>query len=188
MVDTPVSTTKRKWQMKRRMPITLPGSRMSRAALAVLIGVAVISMSELPGLKAQGNSAVALSNGGEGWEASAAIDGAGNSVAVWMQRSRTPFIVDEIWSRGHPANGQWGEKSVLSGTLQNSRGIPGGSCGVVWSGDCRLEQHRRNLDGRPLPRRHLESVTVDRAGAIPHPPRLRDELAGRRRTALGKRG
>jgi hypothetical protein len=139
MVDTPVSTTKRKWQMKRRMPITLPGSRMSRAALAVLIGVAVISMSDLPGLKAQGNSAVALSNGGEGWEASAAIDGAGNSVAVWIQRSRNPSIVDQIWSRGQPANGQWGEKSVLSGNLQTVEAFPAvhaassGAATVVWS-------------------------------------------------------
>ncbi len=58
---------------------------MSRAALAVLIGIAVISMSDLPGLKAQGNSGVALSNGGAGLPALAAVAERDGRIALGLQ-------------------------------------------------------------------------------------------------------
>jgi hypothetical protein len=79
---------------------------MSRAALAVLIGIAVISMSDLPGLKAQGNSGVALSNGGEGWEASAAIGSTvdnswGNAVNVSAGDSWPSVPVFALGTGGH---------------------------------------------------------------------------------------
>jgi hypothetical protein len=83
-------------------------------------------------------STVAISAGGEGWEAAAAIDGAGNSVAVWLQRTISPPI-DRIWSRSRPANGQWSAPSTLSGALQTVEALPAvrmttnGAATAVWS-------------------------------------------------------
>jgi hypothetical protein len=46
-----------------------------------------------------------LSTGGQGWEAAGAIDGNGNSVAAWIERTTSP---DQIWSRSKPSGGNWG--------------------------------------------------------------------------------
>src|SRR5438874_7054440 len=60
--------------------------------------------------------AVALSTGGEGWESAAAIDAAGNSVAVWDERTTSPFVQDRIWARSRRANGSWGARTIVSPT------------------------------------------------------------------------
>ena len=47
---------------------------------------------------------VVLSTGGQGWEAAAAIDENGNSVALWDERT----TLDQLWSRSKPSAGNWG--------------------------------------------------------------------------------
>jgi hypothetical protein len=53
---------------------------------------------------------VALSTGGQGWEAAAAIDGNGNSLALWDERTSQ----DHIWSRSKPSAGNWGRVTQVS--------------------------------------------------------------------------
>ncbi len=57
---------------------------------------------------------VALSSGGEGWEASAGIDAAGNSVAVWVERTTKGLVQDRVWSKTRPNGGTWSAKTVVS--------------------------------------------------------------------------
>src|SRR4051812_3512718 len=45
--------------------------------------------------------AVAISKGGEGWEAAAGVDAAGESVAVWIERTTRGFLKDHIWTKSH---------------------------------------------------------------------------------------
>lgn len=52
---------------------------------------------------------VAISTGGQGWEASAAIDGNSNSVAVWLD----PTTAEQIKSSSEPAGGNWGTPTVV---------------------------------------------------------------------------
>jgi hypothetical protein len=84
-------------------------------------------------------SAIALSTGGQGWQAAAAIDAVGKSVAVWMQR--TSSSGDQMWAKGRPANGPWGATSVLSNSLQTAYPYPtvrtttAGAATAVWSDD-----------------------------------------------------
>ena len=58
-----------------------------------------------------------LSTGGEGWMSGAAIDGAGNSLVVWDQRSTSGIVVDKIWSKSRVAGSGWAGKAILSGPL-----------------------------------------------------------------------
>lgn len=52
---------------------------------------------------------VAVSAGGQGWEASGAIDGNANSVAVWLD----PTSQEQIKSSSEPAGGNWGAATVV---------------------------------------------------------------------------
>jgi hypothetical protein len=80
-----------------------------------------------------------ISRGGDGWEASVAIDGAGNSVAVWDERTIHAFITNKIWTKSHPLGGPWSAKTVLSGSLQTTYVFPkvltsvDGKAAAVWS-------------------------------------------------------
>lgn len=80
-------------------------------------------------------SPVALSTGGQGWEASAAIDGNGNSVALWDERTN----IDQLWSRSEPAGGNWGPTTSVSPALQTTYVFPvvrtnhSGFATAVWS-------------------------------------------------------
>lgn len=56
----------------------------------------------------------ALSTGGEGWESTVAIDAAGNTVAVWDQRSTKGFVTDRVWGRTRAATGTWSATTVVS--------------------------------------------------------------------------
>jgi len=58
--------------------------------------------------------AVILSNGGDGWESSAAIDGAGNSVAIWDERTTKGLVTDRIWGRVRPDSGAWLPHTIIS--------------------------------------------------------------------------
>ena len=55
-----------------------------------------------------------LSTGGQGWEAAAAIDADGNSLALWDERTTQ----DQLWSRSRPSNGSWGPVTEFNPALQ----------------------------------------------------------------------
>ena len=63
---------------------------------------------------------VALSTGGQGWEAAAAMDANGNVVALWDERTSQ----DQLWSRAKPAAGNWGRASQVSPALQTTLVFP----------------------------------------------------------------
>ena len=67
-------------------------------AKAQLVCIAVTALMLIAPMSAQTGAwtaPVVLSTGGQGWEAAAAIDGNGNSVALWDERTTQ----DQIWSR-----------------------------------------------------------------------------------------
>src|ERR1022692_2261814 len=80
---------------------------------------------------------VVLSTGGQGWEAAAAIDGSGNSVALWDERT----TLDQLWSRSKPSAGNWGSVTEVSPALQTVSVLPvvrinaTGFATAVWSDD-----------------------------------------------------
>jgi hypothetical protein len=59
-------------------------------------------------------SAVALSTGGEGWEASADVDAAGRASAVWLERTTRGLTVDRVWTADGMPDGSWTPGSRLS--------------------------------------------------------------------------
>jgi hypothetical protein len=78
---------------------------------------------------------VALSTGGQGWEAAAAMDGNGNSLALWDERTTQ----DQIWSRSKPSAGSWGPVTQVSPALETTYVFPvlristAGFATAVWS-------------------------------------------------------
>jgi hypothetical protein len=76
-----------------------------------------------------------LSTGGQGWEAAAAIDGDGNSVALWDERTTQ----DQLWSRSKASGGNWGFATQVSPALQTTSVFPAvritaaGFATAVWS-------------------------------------------------------
>ena len=80
-------------------------------------------------------SPAVLSTGGQGWEAAAAIDGSGNSVALWDERTTQ----DQLWSRSRPSAGSWGAVTKVSPALQTTSVFPAvrissaGFATAVWS-------------------------------------------------------
>jgi hypothetical protein len=66
-------------------------------------------------------SPVALSTGGQGWEAAAAIDADGNSLAVWDERTTQ----DQLWSRAKARGANWGTATThVSPALQTTSVFP----------------------------------------------------------------
>lgn len=80
-------------------------------------------------------SPAVLSTGGQGWQAAAAIDGTGNSVAVWDEITS----LSGFWSRSKPSGGNWGAVTELSPALEANSIYPavrtsaGGFATAVWS-------------------------------------------------------
>ena len=78
---------------------------------------------------------VVLSTGGQGWEAAAAIDGDGNSIALWDERTTQ----DQLWSVSKPNGGNWGSVTQVSPALQTTSVLPAvrittaGLATAVWS-------------------------------------------------------
>lgn len=62
---------------------------------------------------------VALSTGGQGWEAAAAIAGNGTSVAIWDERTSQ----DHIWSRSKANAGNWGPVTQVSPALETNTAV-----------------------------------------------------------------
>jgi hypothetical protein len=78
---------------------------------------------------------VVLSTGGQGWEAAAAIDGDGNSLALWDERTTQ----DQLWSRSRASGANWGLVTEVSPALQTTSVFPavrittGGFATAVWT-------------------------------------------------------
>jgi hypothetical protein len=78
---------------------------------------------------------VVLSTGGQGWEAAAAIDGDGNSLALWDERTTQ----DQLWSRSRAVGANWGSVTEVSPALQTTSVFPAvrittaGSATAVWT-------------------------------------------------------
>jgi hypothetical protein len=78
---------------------------------------------------------VALSTGGQGFEAAVAIDENGNSVALWDEIT----TLDQLWSRSKPRGGSWGSVTEVSPALQTNSPLPvvrisaAGFATAVWS-------------------------------------------------------
>ena len=78
---------------------------------------------------------VVLSTGGQGWEAAAAIDGDGNSLALWDERTTQ----DQLWSVSKASGDNWGSVTKVSPPLQTTSVFPAvrittaGFATAVWS-------------------------------------------------------
>src|ERR1700733_14438773 len=76
-----------------------------------------------------------LSTGGQGWQAAAAIDGTGNSVAVWDEITN----LAQLWSRSRPSGGTWGAVTEVSPAIEATSIYPAvrisatGFATAVWS-------------------------------------------------------
>ena len=103
--------------------------------VCILVCVAVTLIAPMSAQTGAWTSPVVLSTGGQGWEAAAAIDGSGNSVALWDERTTQ----DQLWSRSRPSAGNWGPVTVVSPALQTTSVFPAvrisrtGFATAVWS-------------------------------------------------------
>src|ERR1700690_1162123 len=97
-----------------------------------------VAATLLPPVSAQSGAwtpPIALSTGGQGWEATAAIDQDGNSVALWDERTTQ----DQLWSRSKPSNGSWGPVAEFTPAPQTVSVFPAirisaaGFATAVWS-------------------------------------------------------
>ena len=110
-------------------------TRISAKARLVCIAATVVTL--IAPMSAQGTwtSPAVLSTGGQGWEAAAAIDGNGNSVALWDERTTQ----DQLWSRSKPSASNWGPVTQVSPALQTTSVFPvvristAGFATAVWS-------------------------------------------------------
>lgn len=87
---------------------------------ARLVCIAFIFLAPVSAQTGAWTPPVVLSTGGQGWEAAAAIDGNGNSVALWDERTSQ----DQIWSRSKPSAGNWGSVTQVSPALQTTSVYP----------------------------------------------------------------
>lgn len=102
---------------------------------AGLICVAVTCFAPAFSQAAAWTSPAVLSTGGQGWQAAAAIDGAGNSVAIWDEITGQA----QIWSRSRPNGGNWGGTTDVYPNLEANSIFPSvqisaaGFATAVWS-------------------------------------------------------
>ena len=100
-----------------------------------VICVGIMFLAPLSAQTGVWSSPVVLSTGGQGWESTAAIDGNGNSVALWDERTTQ----DQLWSRSKPSTGNWGSVTEVSPALQTTSVFPvvristAGFATAVWS-------------------------------------------------------
>src|SRR5260370_13104384 len=87
---------------------------------ARLVCIALTFLARVSAQTASWTPPVVHSTGGQGWEAAAAIDGNGNSVAIWDERTSQ----DQIWSRSKPSAGNWGSVAQVSSALQTTAVYP----------------------------------------------------------------
>jgi hypothetical protein len=100
-----------------------------------LVCIAVTFLANVSAQTGAWTSPTVLSTGGQGWQSAAAMDGNGNSVAVWDEITS----VAQIWSRSKPSAGSWGSVTEVSPALQTTSVLPSvrvGTAGfatAVWS-------------------------------------------------------
>jgi hypothetical protein len=110
-------------------------TRISAIARLSYFAVTVVLTASISAQTGAWTPPTVLSTGGQGWEASAAIDGSGNSLAVWDERTTQ----DQIWSRSRANGGNWGSVTELSPALQTTSVFPAvrittsGFATAVWS-------------------------------------------------------
>ena len=79
---------------------------------------------------------IVLSTGGQGWESAAAIDGSGNSVAVWDEVLTTQ---SQLWSSSKASGANWGSGTQVSPALETNmvfpvvKITPAGFATAVWT-------------------------------------------------------
>ena len=91
--------------------------------ISVKVRLACLAVTLIAPLSAQTGtwtSPAVLSTGGQGWEAAAAMDGHGNSVALWDERTTQ----DQLWSRSKSSTGNWGAVTKVSPALQTTLVFP----------------------------------------------------------------
>jgi hypothetical protein len=88
--------------------------------IAVTVGVVAPLSAPLSAQTGSWTPPVVLSNGGQGWEAAAAIDGDGNSLALWDERTTQ----DQLSSVSKASGGNWGSVSEVSPALQTTSVLP----------------------------------------------------------------
>jgi hypothetical protein len=110
-------------------------TRVSAIARLTYIAVTVALTAPISAQTGAWTSPIVLSTGGQGWEATAAIDGSGNSLAVWDERTTQ----DQLWSRSKASGGNWGSVTEISPALQTTTVLPAvrvttaGFATAVWS-------------------------------------------------------
>jgi hypothetical protein len=110
-------------------------NRISAIARLIYIAVMVALVAPISAQTDTWTAPVVLSTGGQGWEATAAIDGEGNSIALWDERTTQ----DQIWSRSKARGGNWGSVTEISPALQTTSVFPvvrissAGFATAVWS-------------------------------------------------------
>lgn len=108
---------------------------MRAAVRFVCVALAVGVVAPVFGQTGTWTKPVVLSAGGQGWEAAAAIDGDGNSVAIWDERTTQ----DQLWSASKPSGSNWGAVTQVSPVLQTTSVLPSvritttGFATAVWS-------------------------------------------------------
>jgi hypothetical protein len=85
-----------------------------------LISIAVTVLAPACAQTGGWTKPVALSTGGQGWESAAAIDGHGDSVAIWDERTTQ----DQIWSRAKPGAGKWSSEVQVYAPLETTNVFP----------------------------------------------------------------
>jgi len=102
---------------------------------ARLICFAVTAAMASPMFAQTWTAPVVLSTGGQGWEAAAAIDGNGNSLALWDEITTQ----SQLWSRSKASGASWGAVTDVSPALETTsvfpavRITPGGFATAVWT-------------------------------------------------------
>ena len=110
-------------------------SRISAIARLTYVAVTVVLIAPISAQTGAWTPPIVLSTGGQGWEATAAIDGNGNSLALWDERTTQ----DQIWSRSKASGSNWGSVTELSPALQTTSTLPAvrissaGFATAVWS-------------------------------------------------------
>lgn len=87
-----------------------------RTLVLVVFTIGLLTSPAVPQTSGAWTPPVVLSTGGQGWEAAAAIDGNGNSVALWGELTSQY----QIWSRSKPSAGNWGSVTQVSPALQTT--------------------------------------------------------------------
>ena len=110
-------------------------NEISATARLIWVAVTVAVVAPMSAQTGAWTPSVVLSSGGQGWEATAAIDGNGNSLALWDERTTQ----DQIWSRSKVSGGNWGSVTQFSPALQTTSVFPvvrittAGFATAVWS-------------------------------------------------------